>query len=92
MEKLYKLFMEIKSKLFGKRKKENIGNTGSEASKIPSFIQEIENMLYKNGFEIKDYHDCGYYYSNGHWFKSNGKGKFIYLGRDASFEGENLKA
>ena len=91
MEKFYKLLTDLKLKLFGKKKKENTGNTGLEKS-VPDILQQMEDLLYSEGFKIEDYKDCGVYYSNGHWYKSNRKGKFVYLGKDITFEGENFTA
>lgn len=85
--------MEIKLKLFGKKKTENTGNTGLEKLKLPDILKEMEDLLYENSFEIREYYDCGFYYSNGYWYKSNGKGKFLFLGKDSMFAGEeNFKA
>lgn len=91
MEKFYKLLGDLRLKLFGKKKKETIGNTGLEKSP-PDIIQEIEDLLYDECFEINGYTNCSLYYSNGHWYKSNSKGKFVYLGKDITFEGENFTA
>ena len=49
----------------------------------------METLLYDDSFQINDYTDCGFYYSNDYWYKSNNNGKFIFLGKDVNFEGEN---
>jgi len=49
----------------------------------------MEEILFKDSFRIDNYKDCGFYFSNGYWYKSNGKGDFVYLGKDVNFEGEN---
>lgn len=93
MEKFYKLLLDIRLKLFGKKKTENTGDIGSEKLKVPDIIQQMEDVIYSDGFEISGYYDCGVYYSNGYWYKSNGKGKFLFLGKDAMFADEqNFKA
>jgi len=92
MEEFYKLLTDLKLKLFGKKKKENTGDIGLEKS-VPDILQQMEDLLYSEGFKIEDYKDCGVYYSNGYWYKSNGKGKFLFLGKDAMFADEqNFKA
>jgi len=90
MEKFYKLLL-AKLKSFGKKKTVNTGNTGLELStnKELEIIKKMETLLYDNSFQINDYTDCGFYYSNGYWYKSNNNGKFIFLGKDINFEGEN---
>lgn len=92
LEKILSLFTEIKYKYFGKKKDitkdtENVTNTGLDTP--PDIILKMEEILFKDAFEINDYNDCGFYFSNGHWYKSNKKGKFLYLGKDVNFEDEN---
>lgn len=84
----------MKLKFFGKKKDtykttENSTNTGSETLKTISKIQEL---LYDDAFEIQGV-QTEFYYSNGYWYKGIGKNKFIFLGKDVMFAGEqNFKA
>jgi hypothetical protein len=92
LEKLLSLYTEIKYKYFGKKKNitkdtENTTNTGLDTP--PDILSKIEEVLFKDSFRIDNYKDCGFYFSNGYWYKSNGKGDFVYLGKDFNFKGEN---
>lgn len=95
-EKFLQLFGEIKYRFFGKKKStdkiiEPITNTGLEMSRI-DLINKIQETIYKDSFPIEGI-NCDFYYTNGYWYKSVGKNKFIYLGKDELFEGEqNFKA